>query len=53
MYSSSQSFFLLLHIWCDIEPTDESILCRYNKREEDFSALKDYNDYLEEVECMS
>ncbi|KAH0871469.1 hypothetical protein HID58_078491 [Brassica napus] len=24
----------------------------YNKREEDFSALKDYNDYLEEVECM-
>ncbi|WZY86095.1 hypothetical protein YC2023_032479 [Brassica napus] len=25
---------------------------KYNKREEDFSALKDYNDYLEEVECM-
>ncbi|KAG5407389.1 hypothetical protein IGI04_013508 [Brassica rapa subsp. trilocularis] len=25
----------------------------YNKREEDFSALKDYNDYLEEVECMN
>ncbi|KAF2530347.1 hypothetical protein F2Q70_00033346 [Brassica cretica] len=36
-----------------VEPTDESILCRYNKREEDFSALKDYNDYLEEVECMN
>ncbi|KAF8097514.1 hypothetical protein N665_0286s0024 [Sinapis alba] len=24
----------------------------YNRREEDFPALKDYNDYLEEVECM-
>lgn len=24
----------------------------YNKREEDFASLKDYNDYLEEVECM-
>ncbi|CAN7032773.1 unnamed protein product [Brassica rapa subsp. trilocularis] len=24
----------------------------YNKREEDFPSLKDYNDYLEEVECM-
>ncbi|XP_020872122.1 uncharacterized protein LOC9305431 [Arabidopsis lyrata subsp. lyrata] len=24
----------------------------YNRREEDFPSLKDYNDYLEEVECM-
>ncbi|KAJ0247459.1 CDK-activating kinase assembly factor-like protein [Hirschfeldia incana] len=24
----------------------------YNKREEDFPSLKDYNDYLEDVECM-
>ncbi|KAL0660105.1 hypothetical protein Bca4012_080690 [Brassica carinata] len=29
------------------------ISATYNKREEDFSALKDYNDYLEEVECMN
>ena len=27
--------------------------CRYNKREEDFPSLRDYNDYLEEVEDMS
>lgn len=26
---------------------------RFNKREEDFPSLKDYNDYLEEVEDMS
>ncbi|XP_010438126.1 PREDICTED: uncharacterized protein LOC104721760 isoform X2 [Camelina sativa] len=24
----------------------------FNRREEDFPSLKDYNDYLEEVECM-
>ncbi|GAA0169016.1 hypothetical protein LIER_23587 [Lithospermum erythrorhizon] len=28
-------------------------LCRFNKREEDFSSLKEYNNYLEEVEDMS
>lgn len=32
-------FFLLTH--------------RFNKREEDFPSLRDYNDYLEEVEDMS
>lgn len=26
---------------------------RFNKREDDFPSLKDYNDYLEEVEDMS
>ncbi len=25
-------------------------LCRYNKRDVDFSSLREYNDYLEEVE---
>lgn len=25
-------------------------LCRYNKREEDFPSLREYNDFLEEVE---
>lgn len=25
-------------------------LCRYNKRDVDFSSLRDYNDYLEQVE---
>ena len=29
------------------------VLCRFNKREEDFPTLKEYNDYLEEVEDMS
>lgn len=24
--------------------------CRYNKRDVDFSSLRDYNDYLEQVE---
>lgn len=28
-------------------------LSRFNKREEDFPSLKEYNDYLEEVEDMS
>lgn len=28
-------------------------MCRYNKREEDFPSLREYNDYLEEVEDMS
>lgn len=27
-----------------------SFLCRYNKREEDFPSLREYNDFLEEVE---
>lgn len=26
---------------------------RFNKREDDFTTLKEYNDYLEEVEDMS
>lgn len=26
--------------------------CRYNKRDVDFSSLRDYNDYLEQVEDM-
>lgn len=25
-------------------------LCRYNKRDVDFSSLREYNDYLEQVE---
>jgi hypothetical protein len=29
------------------------ILYSYNKRREDFKSLKDYNDYLEEVEDIS
>ncbi|XP_010432941.1 PREDICTED: uncharacterized protein LOC104717110 isoform X2 [Camelina sativa] len=29
-----------------------SPLFLFNRREEDFPSLKDYNDYLEEVECM-
>ena len=29
------------------------ISCSYNKTEEDFPTLSDYNDYLEEVECIS
>ncbi|KAG2239947.1 hypothetical protein Bca52824_091306 [Brassica carinata] len=32
--------------------SSQSFSLLYNKREGDFSALKDYNDYLEEVECM-
>lgn len=27
--------------------------CRFNKREDDFPTLREYNDYLEEVEDMS
>lgn len=27
--------------------------CRFNKQEEDFPSLREYNDYLEEVEDMS
>lgn len=27
--------------------------CRYNKREDDFETLKDFNDYLEQVEDMT
>lgn len=26
------------------------LFCRYNKRDVDFSNLRDYNDYLEQVE---
>ncbi|KAL2936470.1 CDK-activating kinase assembly factor MAT1 [Bienertia sinuspersici] len=29
------------------------IISIFNKREEDFSSLKEYNDYLEEVEDMT
>lgn len=30
-----------------------SAIHRFNKREEDFPSLREYNDYLEEVEDMS
>ena len=26
------------------------LICRYNKRDVDFSSLREYNDYLEQVE---
>lgn len=42
---------LLANILC-ISDGDGS-LSRFNKREEDFPSLKEYNDYLEEVEDMS
>ena len=29
------------------------LLCSYNKTEKDFSTLREYNDYLEEVETIS
>ena len=28
-------------------------ICSYNKTEGDFKSLRDYNDYLEEVETIS
>ena len=29
------------------------MMCRCNKRQEDFKSLEEYNGYLEDVECMS
>ena len=31
----------------------EHLMNRFNKRREDFSSLREYNDYLEEVEDIS
>lgn len=28
------------------------VICSYNQQEEDFSSLREYNDYLEEVETI-
>lgn len=49
--SKENGFFFLVKLLTSIVCMD--LLSRFNKTREHFPTLKDYNDYLEEVEDMS
>ena len=41
--------YLSIHV---VIQCSSATFCSYNKTEEDFSSLREYNDYLEEVETI-
>lgn len=49
-YLLSSGFIICVMIPLSLSLSLSSPFCRYNKREFDFPSLREYNDYLEQVE---